>query len=79
MIYLFDYINATGWFLSRRKSNLYKQNHDTWLRSRGYSGKIFVHRIIEHFKVNLVVLVDPVELLPGQLRDEVLPDGLIRA
>ena len=43
------------------------------------SGKIFVHGVVEHLKVDLVVLIDATELLPGQLRDESLPNSLARA
>ena len=36
--------------------------------------QVFVHGVVEHFKINFIILIDSVELVPRQLRDEVLPD-----
>ena len=36
--------------------------------------QVFVHSVVEHFKIHFIILINPVELLPGELRDEILPD-----
>ena len=36
--------------------------------------QVFVHGVVEHFKIHFVILINPLQLVPRQLGDEVLPD-----
>ena len=41
--------------------------------------QVFVHGVVEHFKIHFIILINPVELFPRQLRYEILPDWLTGA
>ena len=36
--------------------------------------QVFIHGVVEHLKINFVILINPVELVSRQLGDEILPD-----